>query len=142
MLLFLAQSLFERERVRLIHFVRDIFPNPGAALVQFKRRIFLWHLLHANQNLQREFLARSNLVWQTKQYRRGIEDLGGTPGGVSVPNYAASSRSKCYYGLVESGSVSRLRAPCGRALELFSPQRSVPKTTTATAAIINWRPMA
>ncbi len=51
-LFFLTQRLFEREGVRLIHFVGNVFADPGAGLVQFERRIFLRHLLHADQNLQ------------------------------------------------------------------------------------------
>ena len=48
----LPQRLFQRERVRLVHFVRNIFANPRAAFVELERRIFLRHLLHANQDFQ------------------------------------------------------------------------------------------
>src|SRR5439155_15949759 len=50
-LLFLAQSFFQRVSIWLVHFVRNIFTNPGAGLVQLERRIFLRNLLHANQDL-------------------------------------------------------------------------------------------
>ena len=52
MFLFLPQGLFEGVRVRLIDLVRNIFPNPGASLVELERRIFLRHLLHADQDVQ------------------------------------------------------------------------------------------
>ncbi len=50
-LLFLAQRFFEREGVRLVDFVGNVFADPGAGLVQLERRIFLRHLFHADQNL-------------------------------------------------------------------------------------------
>ena len=50
-LLFLAQRLFQRVGVRLVHFVGNIFANPRAALVQLQRRVFLRDLLHADQDL-------------------------------------------------------------------------------------------
>ncbi len=52
MLFFLPQSFFERKRVRLIHFVRNILTNPSPRLIQLERRILLRNLLHAHQNLQ------------------------------------------------------------------------------------------
>ena len=51
MLLFLAERFFEREGVRLIDFVRNVFADPGAGFVQLERRILLRHLFHADQNL-------------------------------------------------------------------------------------------
>src|SRR5437899_5306630 len=50
-LFLLTQRLFERISVRLIDFVRDVFSDPGAALIQLERRVLLRHLLHADQNL-------------------------------------------------------------------------------------------
>jgi hypothetical protein len=47
-LLFLAQGFFEGKGVRLVDFVRHVFANPGAGLVQFEGRIFLRHLFHAD----------------------------------------------------------------------------------------------
>ena len=38
--------------IRLVHFVRHIFADPRAALVELQRCVFLRHLLHANQDLQ------------------------------------------------------------------------------------------
>ena len=48
----LPQRLFEGVGVRLVDFVRDVFADPRAAFVELQRRVFLRHLLHANQNLQ------------------------------------------------------------------------------------------
>src|SRR6185312_11560183 len=49
-LFFLTQGLFQGEGVRLIDFVRHIFADPGAGLVQLEGRIFLRHLFHADKN--------------------------------------------------------------------------------------------
>ncbi len=51
-LFLLAQRLFQREGVRLVHFIRDVFADPGRGFVELERRIFLRHLLHANQDFQ------------------------------------------------------------------------------------------
>ena len=51
-LFLLAQGFFQRVSVGFVHFVRDVFTNPGAALIELKRRILLRDLLHADQNLQ------------------------------------------------------------------------------------------
>ena len=56
-LLFLAKGLFERVGVRLIHFVGDVFANPGAGFVEFEGGVLLRHLLHADQNLHSGLLA-------------------------------------------------------------------------------------
>jgi hypothetical protein len=69
MLLFLAKSLFERIRVRLVHLARNIFPYPGTALVQLQRSVFLWHLLDANQNLQVSSCQPVKWGGQTGKYK-------------------------------------------------------------------------
>ena len=51
MLFLLAQRLFQRVGVGLVHFVGNIVANPRAALVQLERRVFLRDLLHADQDL-------------------------------------------------------------------------------------------
>ena len=48
----LAQRFFEGESVGLVHFIRDVFADPGRSLVQLERCILLRHLLHANQDFQ------------------------------------------------------------------------------------------
>ena len=52
-LFFLAQRLFQRVGVGLVHFVGDIFANPRPALIQLERGVFLRDLLHAHQDLHR-----------------------------------------------------------------------------------------
>src|SRR5438067_2245844 len=52
-LLFLAQCFFECVCIRLIDFIRDVFADPRAALIELKRSILLRYLLDANQNLQK-----------------------------------------------------------------------------------------
>ena len=49
-LFFLAQGFFQRIGVGLIHFIRDVFANPGARLIQLERGILLRDLLDANQD--------------------------------------------------------------------------------------------
>src|SRR5216684_6040668 len=83
MLFFLAQGFFEREGVRFIDFVGNVFPDPGTALVQFERRIFLRHLFDADQNLQQS--PRDRYWRETEQYSRA-----GRMGGVEL-----SRRSRC-----------------------------------------------
>jgi len=55
----LAKRLFQRVRVGLVHFVGDIFTDPGAGFVEFERGIFLRNLLHADQNFQSVLLVKT-----------------------------------------------------------------------------------
>ncbi len=48
-LFFLTQRFFEGEGVGLIDFIRHVFADPGAGLVQFEWRILLRHLFHADE---------------------------------------------------------------------------------------------
>src|SRR2546430_254227 len=68
-LFLLAQSLFERKSIRLVHFVRNIFTNPGPRLVQLQRRIFLQNLLHANQDLHYESSTNRDAPAATSKYK-------------------------------------------------------------------------
>ena len=52
-LFLLAQRLFQRVGVGLVHFVGNVVANPRAALVQLERRVLLRDLLHADQDLHR-----------------------------------------------------------------------------------------
>ena len=47
----LPHRLFQRIGVRLVHLIANILAEPGRALIQLQRRIFLRYLLHANQDL-------------------------------------------------------------------------------------------
>ena len=49
-LFLLAQGFFQRVGVGLIHFIRNVFANPGALRIQLERSILLRNLLDANQN--------------------------------------------------------------------------------------------
>ena len=68
-LLPLAQRLFQRVGIRLVHFVRNIFADPRAAFVQLERRIFLRHLLHANQDFQE---CDSLPLWLSRAVRKPV----------------------------------------------------------------------
>ena len=72
-LFFLAQRFFEREGVRFIDFVRNIFADPGAGLVQLERRIFLRHLLHADQNLHQSPEANVSRVVNERVEHSALE---------------------------------------------------------------------
>ena len=51
-LFLLAQRFFERVGVGLVHFVGNVFADPGGGFVELERCILLRHLLHANQDFQ------------------------------------------------------------------------------------------
>src|SRR3954462_11084385 len=65
MLFLLSQRLFECVCVRLVHFVRNVFTDPGATLVQLEWCVLLRHLLHANQYLHGD----SDGLLQTVEYK-------------------------------------------------------------------------
>jgi hypothetical protein len=49
-LFLLAKRFFQGVGVGFVHFVGNVFADPGSGLVEFKRGIFLGDLLHAHQD--------------------------------------------------------------------------------------------
>ena len=56
-LFLLAQGLFKRIGIGFVHFIGNVFTDPGTALIQLQGSVFLRHLFHADQNLQGRLLA-------------------------------------------------------------------------------------
>ena len=67
--LLLTESFFERVSIRLVHFVRHVFTNPSAGLVQLQRSIFLRNLLHANQDLHYDSSTNHVGPAETSKYK-------------------------------------------------------------------------
>ncbi len=72
-LFFLPQSFFQGKSVWLVDFIRDVVADPGAAFIEFERRVFLRDLLHADQNLHIQCVPVQQLrceLWAVCQRRR------------------------------------------------------------------------
>ena len=69
MLFLLPQRLFERKRVRLIHFVGNIFADPRPRFIQLQRSVFLRYLLHANQNLHGSTPMLGGVSWHRPNWQ-------------------------------------------------------------------------
>src|SRR5271154_4427595 len=60
-LFLLSQRLFEGIGIGFVHFVRDVFANPGPGFIQLERRVFLGDLLDTDKNLHRGYWAAASV---------------------------------------------------------------------------------
>ena len=105
-LFLLPQSLFQRVRVRLIHFIGHVLTNPRARFIQLERRILLRNLLNTNQYFHR--IVRS-----------GVRHLGGSSVRCAMLNERDRLQARYFKALaathILAPDLCRLCAPCTTA---------------------------